>query len=99
MLLNASTHWNGPNNTELWTFAVNYTVHAWNHTPKKSLDHHSPKEVFSGSQKKVVNHLHCFTWGCPVYVLEEEIQQRKKSLQEQASFLVILLIIQRWGLF
>ena len=38
MLLNASTHWDGEIDTELWTFAVNYAVHCWNHTPRKDLN-------------------------------------------------------------
>lgn len=82
MLLNASTHWDDEISTELWTFAVNYAVHLWNHTPRKSLDHQCPEEVFSGSQmdkieiRKSLEQLH--TWGCPVYVLEEEIQNGQK---------------------
>lgn len=82
MLLNASTHWDGEISTELWTFAVNYAVHTWNHTPRKSLDFRCPEEVFSGSMmekdetRKSLEQLH--TWGCPVYVLEEEIQNGQK---------------------
>ncbi|GFH58525.1 hypothetical protein CTEN210_15001 [Chaetoceros tenuissimus] len=82
MLLNASTHWNGEITTELWTFAVNYAVHTWNHTPRKSLDHRCPEEVFSGAQmtkaetRRSLEQLH--TWGCPIYVLEEEIQKGQK---------------------
>ena len=82
MLLNASTHWDGEIDTELWTFAVNYAVHCWNHTPRKDLNFRCPEEIFSGSfmtkaeMRKSLEQLH--TWGCPVYVLEEKIQEGKK---------------------
>lgn len=82
MLLNAATHWDGEITTELWTFAVNYAVYTWNHTPREDLDFRCPEEKFSGSHmtknetRKSLKQLH--TWGCPVYVLEEEIQNGEK---------------------
>ncbi|GFH59555.1 hypothetical protein CTEN210_16031 [Chaetoceros tenuissimus] len=85
MLLHASTHWKDEIDIELWTFAVNYAVFVWNHTPREDLGFKSPEEAFSGVQlsknqsRKILQQLH--TWGCPVYVLDDKIQEGKKPKQ------------------
>ena len=79
-LLHASTKWPTVISTELWTFAVNYAVHQWNHTPLEDLTWFTPEEVFTGVQDEhasyknnAMSSFHPF--GCPVYVLQTELQK------------------------
>jgi hypothetical protein len=85
-LLHASTKWPDAIDSELWTFAVNYSIEQWNNTPRDSLNNLTPEEVFTGvtlrhlpSNKenidKVTDVSKSFhTFGCPVYVLQSELQ-------------------------
>ena len=66
--------------TDLWTFAVNYSVHQWNNTPMEELKWFTPEEVFTGVtddnasyKNNAMSSFHPF--GCPVYVLEAELQK------------------------
>jgi hypothetical protein len=83
MLLTASTKWLEVISVERWTFAVNYAVYIWNHTPREDLNFQCPEELFSGMKfqskdkiRSIINNFHPF--GCPVYVLDSRIQDGKK---------------------
>ena len=76
--IHAATKWPDALSTELWTYAVNYSVHQWNNTPCKDLQYLTPNEKFQGidpdtksvKTKPYTCTLHPF--GCPVYVLDEQ---------------------------
>jgi hypothetical protein len=87
-LLHASSKWVDAIDSELWTFAVNYSIQQWNSTPREDLQFLTPGEVFTGvsiqtlpqdhlkdSSKSVTDISKSFhTFGCPVYVLQSELQ-------------------------
>ena len=80
ILLHAMTRWPNAIKTELWTFAVNYTVDKWNATPREDLRFLSPNEVFSGQSEHdttqdLTKTFH--VWGCPVLVLKDQLQDGK----------------------
>lgn len=54
----------------------------WNHTPRKDLECWCPEEIFSGSfmtKEETCSSLEqLHTWGCPVYMLEDKIQEGEK---------------------
>ena len=49
--LHTATKWPHTVPTELWTYAVNYSVYQWNNTPCKDLDFMTPEKVLSLSEK------------------------------------------------
>ena len=79
--IHAATKWPKALPTDLWTFAVNYSVHQWNHTPRPDLGFMTPTEKFQGidfdcrsaKTKHFSASLHPF--GCPVFVLDEQLQK------------------------
>ena len=82
ILLNAHARWPEMVNMELWTFAIRHVVTQWNHTPRKDLQYRTPEEVFNNvppraNKKQHFKDFHPF--GCPVYVLEENLQDGKKE--------------------
>ena len=78
LLLHSMTKWPNKATTELWTFALNYTVDKWNATPRKDLSFLSPNEVFSGLHLSTEERTELFrnfhVWGCPVLVLRDKLQ-------------------------
>ena len=68
----------------MWTFAVNYSVHIWNNTPRQDLNFKTPDEIFSGNtshlsdadKREIMKTFHPF--GCPVYVLDAKLQNGQK---------------------
>ena len=68
---------------ELWTYALRCVVTQWNNTPRKDLQYKTPDEKFNRikRQKLIVNvrshfkHFHPF--GCPVYILDNNLQSGK----------------------
>jgi hypothetical protein len=70
--------WPGQAKPDLWPYALEHSVHIWNHLP----NHHTrlaPVELFTGVKLpdyKAVNQAR--VWGCPAYVLDPTIQDAKK---------------------
>ena len=82
VLLNAHARWPDHVDMELWTFAFRHVVTKWNNTPRKDLGYRTPEEAFNGLQnclKTVKHHFADFhPFGIPVYVLNENLQGKKK---------------------
>ena len=71
MLLQTCYRWQDACTTELWPFAVKFTVALHNATPGSSGQ--SPEEIFSVRQSRC--RLNDFnTFGCPVFVLQTKLQ-------------------------
>ena len=77
MMIHSATHWPDVANSELWPMAVKQACFLYNHVP-----HHttglSPSDIFTRTRwpQRKFHDLH--VWGCPVYVLEKELQDGKK---------------------
>jgi hypothetical protein len=71
-ILYASMHWKDGIDASLWPLAVNHAIRIYNNTSDKGF---TPADIFNGST--VTRHclfdLH--VWGCPVYVLDPQMQQ------------------------
>ena len=68
---------------ELWTFAMRHVTNQWNATPRRNLNWLTPDEVWNGIgrrlNKKTKHFKHFHPFGCPVYVLNEALQDGKKQ--------------------
>ena len=62
---------------ELLPFAVTYAVYLWNRIP--AIKHgYSPMELFCGTSVNCKKLMRCRVFGCPSYVLNPILQDRKK---------------------
>jgi hypothetical protein len=78
-MLHSILHWPSMTNLELWTFALDYAIFIWNTLPNKRT-HWSPNKIFSSSKADMTHILKRLrVWGCPVYVLDPALQDRKKK--------------------
>ena len=75
MLLHASTHWKNGIDASLWPMAVKYATHQYNHVP--NAQGICPADHFTGSTipRHRLRDIH--VWGCPVYVLDPQLQAGK----------------------
>jgi hypothetical protein len=78
MLIHASRRWPSAVNAHLWPYALRHAFEAINCTPSlKRKDGKSPMQLFSGSDVDV-NPKHWVPFGCPTYVLDNQLQAGKK---------------------
>jgi hypothetical protein len=78
MLLHMVIHWPDQADLSVWPFALEYSVYIWNHLPNQRTGS-CPEEIFTSSKVLVREILRrCRVWGCPVYVLDPKLQDRKK---------------------
>jgi len=78
MLIHANTRWPSAVSVHLWPFAMRHACAVCNSTPAlKRDDGRSPLQLFSGS-KVDVNPKHWVPFGCPVCVLDNKLQNRRK---------------------
>ncbi len=77
MMLHASLHWPEVYDESMWPNAMSYAVQLWNHTPRMDTSL-SPEEVFSSSIQHSDFLLHTRVWGCPAYVLDPTLHDKKK---------------------
>jgi hypothetical protein len=75
IILHASMHWKYGIDASLWPMAVNNAIHIHNNTPDKGV---TPAEIFTGSTVPRHRLLDLHVWGCPVYVLDTQMQQGRK---------------------
>jgi hypothetical protein len=76
-LAHANYRWSDAITANLWPYAMRLANEAFNATPVKSNEHSfSPAQLFAGS-KVNANKKHFQPFGCPVYVLNQELQQQK----------------------
>ena len=77
MLLHANRRWPEAVTANLWPYAIRQANKAINATPSfQDEQRRSPMEVFSGT-KVATNPKHWKPFGCPVYVLDNELQGNK----------------------
>jgi hypothetical protein len=77
MLIHANRRWNTAVDAHLWPYAIRYACDMFNEAPMKKHKGLTPIQKFSGSEV-AFNIRHAHTFGCPVYVLDNVLQQRKK---------------------
>jgi hypothetical protein len=74
MMTHANARWPDTITPNLWPYAVRNANDALNHTPSmQDAERRSPMELFSGS-KVATNPKHWKPFGCPTYVLSNELQ-------------------------
>ena len=76
MLIHANKRWPTTVNAYLWPYAIRMANDLYNATPDLKRKH-TPIEAFSGT-KVTMNPNHWSHFGCPVYVLDSDLQERKK---------------------
>jgi len=74
MLIHSNRRWKMASTASLWPYALRMANHAINETPNlKDPEGQSPAQLFSES--RIHTHTkHWMPFGCPVYVLESELQ-------------------------
>jgi hypothetical protein len=78
-MIHVSMHWDeqGSNALALWPFAVRHAVWLYNRLPN-GVTGLSPMEILTGIRSDHRDLLRTHVWGCPVYVLDPKLQDRKK---------------------
>ena len=78
MLIHANKRWPEAINANLWPYAVRMANDSINNTPWINDKHgRSPVELLTGS-KSTIKPKHWFHFGCPVYVLDSELQKGQR---------------------
>lgn len=76
-LIHAALRWPNQHDLELWPFALDHAVYLWNNIPGS--DGLSPEEKWNGIKNPSFDHIRrLHPWGCPAYVLEPKLQDKKK---------------------
>ena len=74
MLIHANSRWPDAITANLWPYAVRAANDAINHSPSmQDPERRSPMEIFAKT-RVVANPKHWKPFGCPVYVLESDLQ-------------------------
>ena len=77
MLIHANARWKGSVTANLWPYAIRMASEAVNNTPSfQDPNKRTPIELFSGT-KATSNPKHWKPFGCPTYVLDNDLQGRK----------------------
>ena len=76
-MLHSAYHWPQHASIKLWPMAINYAVWVFNHLPRIDTGL-CPDEMWSQSRTTHDDLRRAHVWGCPVYVLEPELQDGKK---------------------
>lgn len=77
MLVHANHKWSQAVTTQLWPYALRMANQMINEAPNmQDPQRRSPEQIFTTSQVQV-NPKHWHTFGCPVYVLDNELQTGK----------------------
>ncbi|KAI2494626.1 hypothetical protein MHU86_19904 [Fragilaria crotonensis] len=77
MLTHANARWSDTITANLWPYAIRNANDAVNHTPSmQDAARRSPIEIFSNS-KVATNPKHWKPFGCPTYVLSNELQSNR----------------------
>ena len=76
MLIHATKRWPKVVNAALWPYALRMANDVYNNTPNLQDDKkRSPMNVFSNNEEVRINPKHYKPFGCPVYVLDNELQK------------------------
>jgi Reverse transcriptase (RNA-dependent DNA polymerase) len=82
MLIHAQSRWPEAISTNLWPYAIRTAMDTYCEAPLKALNEKSPAEVFTSGIVKPEPRL-WRPWGCPVYVLDNALQQGKPKAKWQ----------------
>lgn len=75
MLIHANRRWPAAITTNLWPYAIRMATDVINNTPRlQDQDKREPVNIFSSTRDVQINSKHWKPFGCPVYVLENELQ-------------------------
>ena len=74
MLIHATRRWPTAVDTHLWPYALRHANDMFNNTPYKKNNFITPLGKFSGT-KVAFNPKHAHTFGCPVYILDNNLWQ------------------------
>lgn len=77
ILLHAMLRWPEQTSTDLWPMAMQHSEHLVNVLPNMS-DGFSPDEKFCRTFKSTPQLQHLPVWGCPTYVLDPRLQDKRK---------------------
>jgi hypothetical protein len=80
MILHASMHWKDGMYVSLWHMAFNHAIHIYTNTPNKGV---APEDIFTGSTIPHHRLLDLHFWGCPVNVMDPQMQQGRKLPRSQ----------------
>jgi hypothetical protein len=75
MILHASMHWKDGIDASILPLTVNNAIHIYNNTPDKRV---TPSDIFTGRTVPRHRLLDLHVWGCPVYVLDPQLQQGRR---------------------
>ena len=76
-MLHVAYHWTQHASIKLWPMAINYAVWEFNHLPRDDTGL-CPDEMWSQCRTTHDDLRRAHVWGCPVYVLEPELEDGKK---------------------
>ncbi|CAJ1959927.1 unnamed protein product [Cylindrotheca closterium] len=77
MMMHQAIHWPDVATTTLWPLAVDHAVFLYNHMPNQSSGL-SPHDLLTKTCWKQSQLADVQVWGCPVYVLDKQMQDGKK---------------------
>ena len=78
LLLHASAHWKNGIDSSLWPMTISYATYQYNHLP--NAQGLCPADLFTGSTVPRHRLRDIHVWGCPVYVLDPDLQAEKNYL-------------------
>jgi hypothetical protein len=76
-LLHLMLHWPDHCKLTLWALSMHYAVWIYNRIPRESLGGLTPDEFWSGAQTDHADLKRAHVFGCPVYVLDADLQNGK----------------------
>ena len=77
MLIHANRKWPGNVSTNLWPYALRMASEVYNNTPCFQLEENKTPLQHVSNSDVMINQKHYKTFGCPVYVLDNQLQQQK----------------------
>lgn len=78
MFFHFAIHWPEAADTELWPFAMDHAVYLWNRIPKSKTKLSSINQFTEQLHFDPVSLQRLHVFGCPVYVLDPQLQDGKK---------------------
>jgi hypothetical protein len=78
-LIHAHKRWPMAVTTNLWPYAMRMAANSLNETPNlRDEDKRTPHQILSGGHKVADNPKHFHPFGCPAYVLDNDLQSGKR---------------------
>jgi hypothetical protein len=77
MMIYLALRWPEHNERDMWPLALSHAVHLHNKLPSMT-SRLTPHEIWSRSKSSYIALLNSHPWGCPVYVLQPQLQDGRK---------------------